>query len=157
MSFIKNLKNTKINGCKILLKDIEYKYISDKIYENLLNKQGITKSVESALFEFNRNSGVKYFNKNQIKTFVKNFLNEEVGRNKRHLKRPHGGYNISNQETLRDTLDVSITIEINPMDASGQEQLHYVCVTKGNKSFRIPCSSKEQAQMISRNYNINSF
>ena len=157
MSFIKNLKNTKINGCKFLLKDIEYKYINDKIYENLHNNNGIERSVIMALLEFNANSEIKYFNKSQLKTFAKNFLNEEIGRNQRHLKRPHGGYNISNAETLRDTLDISVSIEINPMDSDGKDQLHYVCVTKGGKSFRIPCSSKEQAEMISRNYNINSF
>ena len=157
MNLIKKLKNTNINGCKILLKDIEYKYINDKIYENLYNKQSVLKSVVVALTEFNNRSEVKYFNKKQIHTFAKNFLNEEIARNKSHLKRPHGGYNISNSETLKDTLDVTISVEINPMDSDGKDQIHYVCITKGEKSFRIPCSSKEQAQMISRNYNINSF
>ena len=157
MSFIRNLKNTRINGCKFLLKEIEYKYINDKIYENLENNLGLKKSIEKAMLEFNKNSKVKYFNVKQIKTFTKNFLKEELARNKRNVKRPHGGHQLSNQEVIRDTQDVSISIEINPMDTDGNTQLHYVCITKGDDSVRIPCSSKEQAQMISRNYNVNSF
>ena len=156
MSFINNLKNTKINGCKFLLKDIEYRYIIDKIYENLENNS-FSKSIEKALFEFSKNSEIKYFNITQIKTFANNFVNEEVARNKKNLKRPHGGFNLSNQEVLYDTSGVSISIEVNPMDASGVQQLHYVCISQGDKSIRIPCSSKEQAQMIARNYNVNSF
>ena len=157
MSFIGDLKNTKINGCKFLLKEIEYKYINDKIYENLENSLCLRSSIEKAMLEFNENSRVKYFNIRQIKTFANNFLNEEIARNKRDLKRPHGGFNLSNSEVLYDTNGVSLSIEVNPMDSEGVQQIHYVCVSKGEKSFRIPCSSQEQAQMIARNYNINSF
>lgn len=157
MSFISRLKKIKINGCKFLLKEIEYKYINDKIYENLENSLCLQKSTEIAMLEFNKNSKVKYFNTKQIKTFAKNFLKEEVGRNVRSLKRPHSGHQLSNQEVIYDTQNVSISIEINPMDSNGEEQLHYVCITQGDSSIRIPCSSKEQAQMISRNYNVNSF
>lgn len=157
MNFIKSLKNTKINGCKFLLKEIEYKYINDKIYENLQNKLSLRNSVKRALKEFNLKSEVKYFSEKHIITFANNFINEEVARNKKSLKRPNGGFNLSNSEVLKDTIDVSVTIEINPMDSSGNEQVHYVCVDKGGKSYRIPCASKEQAQMIYRNYNLNSF
>lgn len=160
MNFSNILKKIKINGCKFLLKDIEYKYISDKINENLEKNMSLKKSVTLAIREFNKNSEIKYFNNSQTSILIENILlesTEKPGRNKRSVERPGGGFNLSNSEVLHDTSDVSISVEINPMDSTGNLQLHYVNIVKNGVNKRIPCSSEEQARMIARNFNINSF
>ena len=38
-------------------------------------------------------------------------MTEEIGRNKRSIERPGGGFNISDEEALRDSDDIFIDIE----------------------------------------------